>query len=106
MSKYLEFLQIPYRGGKTKRFEVLSKNCKQTLGRIMWERGWRQYIFSPSYPTIWSRDCLKDIQDFLQQLMDERNIAKIYNKGLMSKEEAGKLLKFPDPICGYGCDDC
>lgn len=108
-SKYLEFKQVSFKG-KTKRFEVISKNsigdcekcygngwyileeseahltckiCNGTgrtyiiLGRIMWKKGWRQYIFSPSYPTIWNKDCLKDLQDFLQQLMDERNQKKI-----------------------------
>lgn len=52
--------------------------CKGTgktdiiLGRISWYRAWRQYTFSPAFETIWNRECLKDVQDFLQQLMDER----------------------------------
>lgn len=71
MSKYLEFVQIPFEG-KTQRFEVISKTHGFMLGRISWYSSWRQYVFSPSYETIWNRDCLKDIQDFLQNLMDER----------------------------------
>lgn len=108
MSKYLEFKQVPFKG-KTKRFEIISKTsylkcdcevmvynvflgynkeckkCKGTgklpliLGRISWYGTWRQYTFSPSFETIWNKDCLKDIQDFLQQLMDERK-KKLYNK--------------------------
>ena len=75
-SKYLEFKQIPYEG-KTKRFEVISKkHCGIILGRISWYGAWRQYIFSPAFETVWNRDCLKDIQDFLQQLMDERKKCK------------------------------
>ena len=70
MSKYLEFKQVPYEG-KTKRFEVISKSHGYSLGRISWYGAWRQYIFSPAFKTVWNRDCLKDIQDFLQQLMDE-----------------------------------
>jgi hypothetical protein len=72
MSKYLEFKQVPYEG-KTKRFEVISKLHGDVLGRISWHGAWRCYVFSPAFETIWNKDCLKDIQDFLQQLMDERN---------------------------------
>lgn len=78
MNKYLEFKQIPYEG-KTKRFEIMSKLHGYSLGRIMWSTGWRRYIFCPAYPTDWSIDCLQDIQDFLQSLMDER---KYINKKL------------------------
>lgn len=71
MSIYLEFKQVPYEG-KTKRFEVISIKHGYSLGRISWYGAWRQYIFSPASETVWNRECLKDIQDFLQQLMDER----------------------------------
>ena len=43
-----------------------------SLGRISWYGAWRQYTFSPAFETIWNKDCLKDIEEFLQQLMDER----------------------------------
>lgn len=71
MSKYLEFKQVPYKG-KTKRFEVISKNNGYSLGRIMWYSNWRQYTFQPGFPTVWNKDCLKDIGDFLNNLMIER----------------------------------
>jgi len=71
MSKYLEFKQVPYEG-KIKRFEVISKNHGFILGRILWYVAWRQYIFHPQTETIYNKDCLNDIKNFLQQLMDER----------------------------------
>ena len=71
MKSYLEFEKQFYEG-KTERYNVISKTTGFVLGRIMWENGWRQYIFSPSYPTIWSKGCLKEIEDFLQQLIDKR----------------------------------
>ena len=46
---------------------------KIVLGRISWYSRWRQYTFSPDYPTTWNKDCLQIIQDFLQSLMKERN---------------------------------
>jgi hypothetical protein len=70
-SKYLEFKQVPYEG-KTKRFEVMSVKHGYSLGRISWYGAWRQYTFSPAFETVWNKDCLKDIENFLQQLMDER----------------------------------
>lgn len=104
MSKYLEFKQIVYEG-KTKRFEVISKSKGDLLGRIMWYGAWRQYIFSPSYPTIWNKNCLNDIEKFLQELMDERKWQK-YCKEWFDKD--GKCLKcgeqgiFAEGI-GYYC---
>lgn len=71
MSKYLIFDQIPFKG-KTKRFEIISKHSGYVLGRIAWYNAWRQYTFSPTSKTVWNRDCLEDINNFLQQLMDER----------------------------------
>lgn len=71
MSKYLEFEEIPFKG-KTKRFEILSKQSKYVLGRIYWYPQWRQYIFSSSYETIWNKDCLNDINIFLQKLMNDK----------------------------------
>jgi len=71
MSKYLKFKQVPYKG-KTKRFEVISKNYGHSLGRISWYGAWRQYVFSPAFETCYSKDCLKDIEDFLNNLMIER----------------------------------
>jgi len=70
MSEYLEFNQIPYEG-KTKRFNVVSKLHGDILGRISWYGAWRQYTFSPTYPTVWNNTCLKDIINFLEQLMKE-----------------------------------
>lgn len=73
MSKYLEFKQVPFKG-KTKRFEVISKLHGYSLGRISWYGQWRQYVFSPAFETVWNKDCLKDIQDFLNNLMIERKL--------------------------------
>jgi len=80
MSKFLEFKQIPYEG-KTKRFEVISIKHEYCLGRISWYGAWRQYTFSPASNTVWNKDCLKDIQNFLEALMIERKINQDKNNG-------------------------
>ena len=70
MSEYLIFKQIPY-DGKTKRFDVISKLHGNILGRVSWYSSWRQYAFSPSFSTIWNNNCLKEMINFLEQLMKE-----------------------------------
>ena len=75
MSKYIEFIQVPFKG-KTQRYEIVSNTTGNVLGRISWYGAWRQYTFSPAFETIWNKDCLKDVQDFLKQLMYERKIQK------------------------------
>ena len=78
MSKYLKFKEVPFEG-KTKRFEVISKNHGFILGRILWYGAWRCYVFHPQTETIYNKDCLKDVQDFLNKLMDDRKQEKINN---------------------------
>ena len=72
MSKYLEFIERENPTGITKRYEIISKLHGDILGRISWYGAWRQYVFSSSTNTFWNKDCLKDIQDFLIKLMEER----------------------------------
>lgn len=67
MSEYINFTQIPY-SGKTKRFEVTAVKTQITLGRICWYSGWRQYVFMPSFETLWNSECLKSITEYLEQL--------------------------------------
>jgi len=71
MSKYIEFQEVPFKG-KTKRYLIISKSDETPLGKIQWYSAWRQYVFMSGFPTIWNKDCLITVQEFLQQLMDER----------------------------------
>lgn len=71
MSEYLEFKlykELP----KTKVFNVINKKSENLLGRIGWYPQWRQYVFIPAFQTIYSSGCLKDIKDFIDNLMIER----------------------------------
>lgn len=84
ISKYLEFKQIPFEG-KTKRFDVLSKSSGDLLARIQWYPQWRQYVFSPAYPTHWNKDCLNDIQTFINNLMLERKFNESCGKDVFDE---------------------
>lgn len=85
MKKYIKFEEIPFEG-KTKRIEVINIKSGDILGRIQWNTGWRQYTFEPSYPTVWSQDCLADIIQKLEGLNLHRKILKAYDKGIISKK--------------------
>ena len=89
MSKYLEFKQVSY-NGKTKRFKVISKNHGDVLGKISWYGAWKQYVFSPAFETVWNRDCLKDIQDFIQELMNERKHLKFVQLDILDQRPEWK----------------
>lgn len=88
MNKYIEFKEVPYKG-KTQRFEVVSKSSGDILGRIQWYSQWRQYVFMPSYPTVWNSECLADIEIFLVELMVERKTELVFNKKIL-KSPMGK----------------
>lgn len=85
MSKYLEFKEIPFEG-KTKRFEVISKSSGYTLARIQWYPQWQQYVFSPAYPTHWNKDCLNDVQSFINNLMLEQKFNEECGKNAFDKK--------------------
>lgn len=73
--KYLNFvgLQFPMPGKKTLTFEVWNHHTNEYLGRIKWDRGWRQYCyFTPDSVYKFSKGCLNDIAHFIDQLMKVR----------------------------------
>jgi hypothetical protein len=68
MSKWIEFTggnTIP--GGKTKLWEVRSKDQSAVLGEVKWYGPWRQYTYFANPHTIYERQCLRDIADFCER---------------------------------------
>ena len=68
-SEYLEFVELPNEGKKTKKFQVCSKKHFYPLGEIRFYSNWRQYCFYPYQDTVFNRTCLKDIQDFILEVI-------------------------------------
>lgn len=62
--------------GKTKVFELYSKEGNALLGEIRWYGAWRQYAFMPRGNTVFEKQCLRDITDLLVELMNERKLNK------------------------------
>ncbi len=56
---------------KTSVFDVYTKR-KDILGEIKWFAQWRQYCFFPEDDCVFSKGCMSDINNFIEQLMDLR----------------------------------
>ena len=58
---------------KTSSWICRSNRSNDDLGMVKWYSPWRQYCFSAGY-SVYNIECLKDIIDFIQQLMNERKL--------------------------------
>ncbi len=75
-TKWMTIAQVPDPKKTTKLFNVISNEGNHLLGHIKWYGPWRQYTFMSQANTVFEKQCLKDIADFLIKLMDERKKAK------------------------------
>lgn len=69
-TKFLNFVEISDTG-KTKVIGV-GNNQGQKLAYLKWATGWRRYVFMPFPDTQFDADCLTEILNFMQQLMNDR----------------------------------
>jgi len=68
----IEKLNIENKKRKTNIYSVKTKKAKFIIGCIKWHPSWRQYCFFPGQDTVFSKGCLEDINNFLEQLKQER----------------------------------
>lgn len=82
--KYIKFRDISELKQKTKKFLVvnISSDYPYPIGEIKWYSQWRQYCFFPDEETIYSVGCLKEINDFINRLMEEKK--RRYNQNISS----------------------
>lgn len=71
MSKYLIFKLFEQKE-KTQHWLVQSKLHGSLLGEIKWWGPWRQYVFFPQPETLFNPECMKDICQFIEELMARR----------------------------------
>jgi hypothetical protein len=70
-TKYMDFvLSGMSASGKTAVFFVYSKHG-DLLGQVRWMGRWRQYSLYLD-DKVFSKGCLKDIEDFIAELMEAR----------------------------------
>jgi hypothetical protein len=72
--KYIHF-DKKFNLAKTTAWSCINNSGGYELGEVKWNAGWREYCYFP-LPTyssvVYSSGCLKDIADFIEQLMAER----------------------------------
>lgn len=77
MSKWITFVKYAaLKGQKTDSYRITTKDDTTHLGWIKWYGPWRQYSFFPEADCVFEKTCLKDITDFIVELMEERKKAK------------------------------
>ena len=71
--KHMHFTEHPKdKKRKTSKWDITHNKGAFILGEIKWHSPWRQYCFFPDDETLYSKGCLNDISNFIQQLMAER----------------------------------
>lgn len=70
-NKYMKFEQLESKT-KTEVWWVKNVRSDTVLGEIKWYGAWRQYCFFPSGLTVFNRDCLDIINEFITGLMEKR----------------------------------
>lgn len=73
MSKWIDFNKLKKpTDRKTDIYQVVTKDGNTLLGQISWYGPWRQYAFMPNANTVFERQCLTDIMNFIKKIMDEK----------------------------------
>ena len=70
-TKWLLFGLLDLADRKTQLWKILSIRG-ESLGFIKWFSRWRCYAFHPKPTTVFNSECLKDIKEFIDNLMTER----------------------------------
>lgn len=65
-AKWITF-QLIFDTGKTKIWEVMSKEQGVILGAIKWYGPWRRYSFFPQPNAIFEKTCLREIADYCDE---------------------------------------
>jgi hypothetical protein len=69
MTKYLRFDLIESKP-KTDVYVVINTKWNQRLGVVKWYASWRQYCFFADARTLYHKDCLREIANFIKRIMD------------------------------------
>jgi len=72
--QYIDFHEIAGTG-KTKVISVDSRSGGYRLGLITWYSNWRQYVLEAEPHVVWNVGCLRDVESYMQELMNERRAA-------------------------------
>jgi hypothetical protein len=62
-------------GQKTERWSIRTKSDEEFLGEIRWFAHWRQYAFFPAPDCVFEQTCMREISDFIEEIMRARKAA-------------------------------
>lgn len=72
-SNHLRFEEMPLEEGKKMpKFNVINIRFKEEIGEIHWRGGWMQYVFQALPGIDMSRSCHREIDSFIDELMEKR----------------------------------
>lgn len=66
--------------GKTKVYEITTKDSSSILGYIKWHGAWRKYCFYPEGNTIFDSKCLEAISICLLDLTNQHQLKNIVKR--------------------------
>lgn len=67
MSAFIEFFRAADSpSGKTRTWDIRTKDSLEPLGSVRWFGRWRCYAFYPVSGTVFERVCLRDIATFCE----------------------------------------
>ncbi len=69
-------MELRHDTGKTKVWDVLSKETNIPLGQVRWFGRWRKYAFFPNNDTVFEPTCLNELAGFCQEQTAEWRKAK------------------------------
>lgn len=73
MSKWIDFVKLKKPSSrKTDIYQVVTKDGRSLLGMISWWAPWRKYTFQPNANCVFETQCLGDIIQFINDLMQAR----------------------------------
>ncbi len=73
---HIRFISTGVRDGqKTERWNVETKEDEDLLGEIKWFGRWRQYAFFPALECVFEQICMREISDFIEEVMRARKAA-------------------------------
>lgn len=66
LDKYIDIVEIPNHGRKTKKWKIITKADQEVAGIIKWYGGWRKYAFYCLASNFYDWDLMRLIADFCE----------------------------------------
>lgn len=73
LKKYIEIVELPNLGKKTKRWHIVNKRTFEIVGRVSWYGGWRKYVYYYDAGGYADWEFMRMIADFCEQRTLEHN---------------------------------